>query len=821
MRIRVTSLCTFILAFSGSLLGRVPSSENWYVAPLEKQRIELGTVTGIDAATAPVIEFIGYDGHKITEVPVIFPEKTAGADAVPFVEAALPEGYYDLRIRGENRPLTCGVISAPVPSREGDPFFGIDAAMTHLVKPDEREAPIAILGRYKVANVRERLRWERVQLSDGRFDWETVTKHDTIRRTYRRHGVPLLETFHQPPAWLNEHGSGLPDNLQQTADGWTEITKRWGSAWRALECWNEIDLEGDFPDEYLPAYRAVRYGVRRAGFNGPLIGGNIASFNKTFMETLARNELLHDVEAFSFHYYPSSLGLEKYIVRIRSWAKEAGRESVPLWLTETVGAWPQRPDDLRSPANHDRNRALELALSATESKACGIAAWFPFIYGNFPHGAAPDHGPGSLRNFGMTDRNWSPYRTMAAFLSVSRILAHSSYIGDLKTDHPQTRRSRVFMLNSQASVVVLHTGNPSQVTLPVTPRRVQGIDGRDLPITRDRLVPVPDGLSYVQVNTTDIQPFLKTDTLAMRLLKIAGQDSGPIRPASPLIIAAKLDPQKISRTVTGYLINPGVEQIEMSVSVSNLSDTKVTVPIHVANGPTGSSAKNIFGQTLTLPPRTTEKLPIRIILSELTSNAFGQTNITVSGHIGKSAEHADPTDQTGSVYLPVNLPRSLQEYLSLFGYKVRIPIGDTALWTSKTSGTAKITANQTSGFTVTATFPESLNFRARWNYPQISLPPGINRNRVSGIVIRASCDRPSWVRFITENSRGVRSLTTTPIIRSDGRWHTVYIPLESFVNPPDGDNVSLAGELHVLGIGFNAVETKTTLQISDVWFVGN
>ena len=98
-------------------------------------------------------------------------------------------------------------------------------------------------------------------------------------------------------------------------------------------------------------------------------------------------------------------------------------------------------------------------------------------------------------------------------------------LGDLACDDRSVRRARVFG-DEGRTVAVIYTGEPDgraivRLGLPVL--KLEGIDGRALEAAADGAVPVPDGLVYAWLDRAKLAARLQTDTVAMRLTKMAIQ----------------------------------------------------------------------------------------------------------------------------------------------------------------------------------------------------------------------------------------------------------------------------------------------------------
>jgi hypothetical protein len=532
--------------------------EDFFIEPERPAVLKLAIESG-DLSEPIQYQILDYAGARVAA-------GKAGAASGKIVEIAinLPQGYYDLEFPAANQRF--GLFASPAWQGEPDPFLAIDSAMSWLVRDGaRRESLIKNLRRSGIAMSRERLSWGEVSPAADRWDWEGGHRFETIRRFYARQSVPVLEMFHDSPGWTGKVGP-YPDDLAATARGWREIARRWRPTWGALEIWNEpnIHFGGNLPaDQYVALVKTISYAVSSLDNPPPLVGGVIAEDNRAFLEAAARNGLLDCVDAVSFHTYAPAPALGPLIGRYRAWLKAFERPSMPLWITECGRPWKKGPG--RPPRDQDSISALDIAMKAVEARAGGIACYFAFVYPFYEE---------NENNFGMTDRQGTPLRSMAAYARLASVLARKQYLGDLKCDDGTVQGVRVFA-DDRETVAVFYTGKPeadAKIPLPVPVLRSEGIDGRRLTAAENATLPVPDGLTYAWLDRSRLGDRLLTDTSAMRLWTV-GQEKPPQRPApSPIVLRFGLDRQTFEAKPDGYhLAADRARKVPLVVHVFNLS----------------------------------------------------------------------------------------------------------------------------------------------------------------------------------------------------------------------------------------------------------
>lgn len=532
--------------------------EGFFIEPGRPAVLKLAIESG-DLSKPIPYQILDYAGARVAA-------GKAGAASAKIVEITvnLPQGYYDLEFPAADQRF--GLFASPAWQGEPDPFLAIDSAMSWLVRDGAlRESLIQNLRRSGIAMSRERLSWGEVSPAADRWDWEGGHRFETIRRFYAQQCVPVLEMFHDSPGWTGKVGP-YPDDLAATARGWREIARRWRPTWGALEIWNEpnIHFGGNLPaDQYVALVKTISYAVSSLADPLPLIGGVIAEDNRAFLDAAARNGLLDCVDAVSFHTYAPAPALGPLIGRYRAWLKAFERPSMPLWITECGRPWKKGPG--RPPRDQDSISALDIAMKAVEARAGGIACYFAFVYPFYEE---------NENNFGMTDRQGTPLRSMAAYARLASVLARKQYLGDLKCDDGTVQGVRVFA-DDRETVAVFYTGKPkadAKIPLPVPVLRSEGIDGRRLTAAENTTLPVPDGLTYVWLDRSRLGDRLLTDTSAMRLWTV-GQEKPPQRPAlSPIVLRFGLDRQTFEAKPDGYhLAADRARNVPLVVHVFNLS----------------------------------------------------------------------------------------------------------------------------------------------------------------------------------------------------------------------------------------------------------
>jgi hypothetical protein len=598
-----------------------------------------------------------------------------------------------------------------------------------------------------------------------------------------------------------------PEDLLATARAWRQIAGRWQATWGALEVWNEPDISfgGLLPaDQYVPLAKTLAYVRAQAGPSPvawPLVGGVFATYNRRYLDASAANGLLECVDAISFHTYDRALRMESLVTGYREWLAAHDHEDMPLWITECGRPWKRGAD--RPPVGQDAQSALDITMKGVEARACGVAVYCPFVYPFYEE---------NENNFGMTDRQGAPLRSMAAYAQLIRALGHKPYLGDLRVDDPAIRRARVFG-DGHETVAVVYSGEPrakAALKLGLRAQRVEGLDGRTLNASDPAAVPVPDGLSYVWLDRAEAGSRLRTDTAAMRLAKIGRRSPRPAAKPSPLVLRFQYDPRLVRPTVNGYgLPSESPATLPIVVRVFNLDAQAHDLPL-----------------TLTTDDRRTIDTQPRA--AKIPAQGFADVTWTVDLHkaLGQSDRLRAVVSASGpAAPLAIDFvgEPTLEQVLGRYRRPIRLPIQDSKLWQPGIAGGGRMTLDPEADGScrLRATFGPG----DRWVYPQFTLPDQIVLHNTAGLVVRVRCPQPAEVRVMLFKDNGAGYMTPGSIVPADGQWHTTVIRFRELVHcgatAPDAEGKLDLDRVRRISLGMNTKAAQATLEFSDLHVLGN
>lgn len=756
------------------------------------------------------------------EKPIASGEGQQVAPGVIETRLQLPQGFHEIEFPATNQRF--GLVALPEATSPAEDFFAIDGALSWLVRDDAtREGLVRVAKRSGIRMIRERLTWATVQPSPDRNDWETPVRFDTLRRVCAKHGVEVLEMAHDAPAWMGRVAK-YPQDLVAAARSWQAIARHWRPTWGGLEIWNEPDIffGGNLPaDQYVPVAKAIAYGMFEKHFDVPLVGGAVAHCNREFLDAAAENGLLDGIDAFSFHTYGRAMEMEGLVARYRDWlqahaqsAPDGRAERMPLWITECGRPWKKGP--ARPPADQDADSALDIVMKAVEARACGVARYFAFVY---PFYEENDN------NFGMMDRRATPLRSFAAYAQMIRTLRSSTYAGDWKTGDRAVRRARWFTrpagLESPGSdLVVVYTGRRdanARVRLGVPVERVEGIDGRRLPLGPD-FVPVPDGLAYVWLARDWRQQvaaptnLVDSQTAAMRLYRLKAA-AMPRRAPSPIVLRYLYDSAVVEPKPEGYRIKATpAGRMEVKVRVFNLAEEPRQVEAALNLVATEGIALVGKKPQLTIPAKSSVDVAWEVDGAKRVARE-GRCKVRIDASTGPAPGRSVPLVLTffGEAELAPTLER--------FKHRSRLPIEQMSRWTPNIAGigTMEMDSTPEAAWRLQVKFGEG----DRWVYPFFKLPDHVRCNEHTGLVIRARCRNPAEVRvFLWEGDTGVGYITPHSVIAADGQWHVAVIRFRDLVlsnaNRPDANGRLDLDQVRRISVGMNSNVANNALEVSDL-----
>ena len=549
-------------------------------------------------------------------------------------------------------------------------------------------------------------------------------------------------------------------------------------------------LAGLPPDQLLPMVKAIAYSFQHADICVPLVGGVFASPGPGFFQyACAKNGLLNQVNAITFHDYQAPTGIPFAVAAYRRWLAAFGKPSMPLWIGESGCPWPCGSGEARPGRLPDMQSALWITMKAIEARACGISRYFAFCLPYFDRFGS---------NFGMMGKNCTPLRSMAAYVNCVAELSGWSYVGNLKINDPAVRLAPVFARGDRRTAVV-YTGvaNPHATLGTVLQNiSIRGIDGRRLHRNAAGSIPIPDGLVYLRGTAATFAGKIQTDTQAGRLYALSRRPPPEPRRHSPIILQLARAPGVWS--ARSYVLS-NASNTPMVVHVWNLADHAKTVALTLRSYHSVAGHSSVqLSIRCQIPAHRYASVQWNLgPLSKILGLGILRAHyLEVVGHELSAKPNTPPISPLA---ISIRMKGTLHQYLTLYPEHTRLHIGVLARWRQNANGESSFFIPKGGGWGMKVTFHGS----NPWAYPQFSLPGRIHAKRVVAVLLRARVIKSAMVRLMVFSKGRVPQDCTlsTPIIPADGKWHTVLVPLSRLTPMGHGP----APLRNLIGMGFIAV----------------
>ncbi|HBE02082.1 MAG TPA: hypothetical protein DC049_06345, partial [Spirochaetia bacterium] len=332
-------------------------------------------IPGIENGTLLSYEINDYNGNNITKGSV----KITNTSYFE-IPVKLPQGYFEIAFSGYEYPF--GICSYPL-RENSDPFFSIATHLLMKKYDGKKEAAIKFLNKSGLRRIRDQYVFKFINPDENKYDFDTDYQFEKLHTWYNENNIETFFVFHtMKPQWIEtQPGDQYPLNFIQCQNSWSGIIKHWNTNWCAIEVWNEPDLKKAPLDGYVALVKAFRYALEKSKTPGnkvPIIGGIFSTpfVEKKFLEICERNHLLDYIDIFSYHTYFYAETIEESVDYYRSWLKKNNKTSMPIWITESGRSWPV--GRIRPTMSQGQVSALDITMKAVESKACGIAGYYPF-----------------------------------------------------------------------------------------------------------------------------------------------------------------------------------------------------------------------------------------------------------------------------------------------------------------------------------------------------------------------------------------------------------------------------------------------------------
>lgn len=517
-----------------------------------------------------------------------------------------------------------------------------------------------------------------------------------------------------------------------------------------------------------------------------MCGGAITpAVSEDYLSMVFANGLLAASDVFTFHDYRDPAAMLPGVAKLRGLMAAAGDPSVPLWVTESghgrpVGAGAE------ADAAADRSSAAAIVLRAVEARACGVARHFAFVLAWYEE---------SGKNFGLSGRDGSPQRALAAYSHAARRLAGLDYAGDLELRG--ARRVRVFAGGGRAVAVAALASGAGLDAGDLPLRSVHGLDGRHLARPATGGWRAPEDVLLLELEPAALAR-VRPDPATWALFQ-AGRGARP-RPALPAV-QTRIVPTagEVSPLLTRYAVATLSGGAALRLRVTNLGEAPARLAALDLLPPDG-------GRLITVPTVAGQEVP-----------AGGEIELTwriAASAIGTwrtSGRLADGTELPPTVFIaaPEQDGDALLAALPAAASRILTPAELSACDRNIAHGATMATAALADGGW-RMDFDFSGKDAGTWAFPRIPLPADA-RGGYDGVLLRARTLHPAGTRifaFVPGGTGNIGWWTPLPVMPSDGAWHWVLVRFAELERCPaaelDGATTLDPARIDRISLGVNS-----------------
>jgi len=492
-------------------------------------------------------------------------------------------GWYRIEFLDEGDTVV-GWTTAAVLARLAEPTpqdspICADSATAWFANGDaarqERFAQLAALA--GVNWIRDRLSWGGIHR--GPIDFAQNTTYDSAASLQAKHGLKLLQVFHDSPGWavdkqLDDKGAQrFTRDLRLLYKFCKTMAKRYEGQVLAWEPWNEANITvfGGHTIDEMCSHQKAAYLAFKAGNPKVTVCWNVYAGAGTDLHTqgVIENESWPYFETYNIHSYRKPKDYAQQFAPAREAA--CGR---PIWITECGVPLPWTtggPEHELSQAD-ELEQAGFLARSYASSLFAGVNRHFFFILGNY--------GERKIQ-FGLLRNDQTPRPGYVALAAIGRLLAGAKCRGrSLSDDNPSVHiyafRSRPD--GKRRDVLIVWADKPTKWSLPqdVSVEAVYDYLGRPL--------------GKVTPETIDSAPLfvLLPRSKARKLpLEVCLQASA-FRAGSPSPVVLQLQMPQSATDLNKQAHKVELkDEADLDVFAYNFSDETVTGTISVEHAPDG------------------------------------------------------------------------------------------------------------------------------------------------------------------------------------------------------------------------------------------
>ncbi|MCP4455717.1 MAG: hypothetical protein GY809_30015 [Planctomycetes bacterium] len=516
----------------------------------------------------------------------------------------------------------------------------VDSATAWFAKDDpaNQNTLVHLASLTRVNWVRDRIKWRDIETAQGSFQEHTT--YDTAADAHTRHGLKVLQVFHDTPGWAVEPGESrarYASDLRHVYRFGKAMAMRFKGRVQAWEPWNEGNVSdfGAHTADEMCAYQKAAYLGFKAGDPNVIVCWNVSTAAPTALHTqvVLENRTWPYFDTYNIHTYDWPDSYERLWKPVHEAA--SGR---PLWITESDrGITYETPEpwcDL-SPES-EIQKAEFMAQSYASSFYAGASKHFHFIMGHYREAR-------SKVQFGLLRLDQTPRPSYVALAAIGRFLDGATCLG--RWILPDNPHAHIYAFKARPDgqdkcVLVAWAETPGNWNQRGKTRVNWGLpDGMAVDTVHDYLGRSLGTVTPGQLQSAPVFIVLEPDQARRLTLTLPPQTR--YRKGKPSHVVLQLNMPRESTVKLDQVpwaseyehrVKPDTET-DLPVYVYNFGDQPVRGTLVVSHSPSDWTLSP-RQWTVTLEPMARRRLPLTLIKPVVPFSATSDNWIKVTGNFG-------------------------------------------------------------------------------------------------------------------------------------------------------------------------------------------
>ena len=423
----------------------------------------------------------------------------------PISLASLPNGFYILKVVAETidekhlastyvrlgvitrRPYTTEITRSP---------FAIDTALSwYCLTEEELENAARLIKLAGISCVRDRLSWNDVEPSPGKFYWE---EYDRTANAFHNAGLEISQVFHDLPPWADTAPPGEkerrrypPKDMKYLYDFMYSMVSHFKGRVQYWEIWNEYDSPTFFvggAEQYARMLKTAYTAAKKADPScRVLIGsrsfatgkvacpwvkqGYLIAEGEPYVERVFQHGVCEFFDIYNMHFYGPAEGVISFIERSKKLLNKYHCPRKPIWITEMgKTALAELPDIV---AKEEQEQAAFIPKAYAVALNNGVERLFFFLFPAFT-----EHGKSNWGIFANTKKGWIPKPAYVAFANLTDRLKGYRPCGRLALPNSDVWAYKFRAQHKEVIIIWAHQEKIISLSLPAESARVIDIMGK-------------------------------------------------------------------------------------------------------------------------------------------------------------------------------------------------------------------------------------------------------------------------------------------------------------------------------------------------------